>query len=495
MKNPPRILLVDENESDRRLAELVLGGDFSNLEIESVGTATEFSAALADARFGAVITDAAFSWTSGVELIQVVREVRAECPVILFTAEVSEELWAESLRLSVDGYVRKSSEGFVRLASVLRSVLFRTRRRSMAVSLDRPYQRLVKRLPVGVFVTNLDGEIVEANPAFATMLGLFDPAEAVRSSFIGYFIDRHAADTWRDRMASSRYVGKFDTSLRRADGSAMWARISTWVVEDAAGLSHIQGVVEDTGDFHAARLKLAERTEALAKSNDELEQFAYIISHDLQQPLSVVSSYLEMLSDSVPGKLSDEESSYLDRATSATHRVQEMVDAVLQYSRVDSQESRRFEIDLEDVVRSVQETLWKEITCFRAQITSEELPKVVADPSQMEQLLQNLIGNALKFSGSGPAHVHISARELPTSWEISIRDEGIGLDPAAAERIFVMFQRLHTETEYPGTGIGLAICKRIVERHGGTIWVESEPGKGSTFFFTLAKNFSESGEQ
>jgi light-regulated signal transduction histidine kinase (bacteriophytochrome) len=169
-----------------------------------------------------------------------------------------------------------------------------------------------------------------------------------------------------------------------------------------------------------------------------------------------------------------------------------MVDAVLQYSRVDSQESRLIEVDLEEIVRSVQESLWREITCFRAEITSEELPTVTADPSQMEQLFQNLLANALKFSGGGPARIHISARELPTSWEIAVRDDGIGLDPAAAERIFVMFQRLHTETEYPGTGIGLAICKRIVERHGGTIWVESAPGSGSTFFFTLARQFSDS---
>ena len=494
MNNLPRILLIDENLNDRKLASLVLAGEFGNLELETVGTAAEFSSALASGRFGMVITEASFSWSTGVELIRLVRSVRPDCPVILFTAEVGEELWGETLRLGVDGYVSKSSGGFVRLPSVLRSVFFSTRRRAVASSRDAPYRRLVEGLPVGVFVATLEGDILEANPAFAAMLGLFDPEETAWTSFPNLIAVPAAADEWRSRMAATRSVRKFDTQLTRADGSVIWGRISSWVVEDAgSGMQHIQGVVEETENYHAALQELADRTEALIRSNKELEQFAYVVSHDLQQPLSVVSSYLEMLGDSVRDRLENDEESYLDRAMAAALRVQEMVDAVLGFARVDSRGANFVPVDLGAVLEHVKSELWKEITVAKAEVTSDPLPTVLADEAQMEQLLHNLLSNALKFSGAPPAQIHLSAADDENEWTISVRDNGIGIAPEAAERIFVMFQRLHTEKEIPGTGIGLAICKKIVDRHGGKIWVESEQKLGATFYFTIPKRGADQG--
>lgn len=488
MNNLPRVLIIDENESDRSLASLVLAGEFGNLELEAVGTAAEFASSLAAGRFGIVITEAAFSWSTGPEIIRLVRDMRPDCPVILFTAEVGEDLWGETLRLGVDGYVSKSSSGFVRLPSVLRSVFFQTRRRAVASSRDAPYRRLVEGLPVGVFIATLEGEILEANPAFASMLGLFDPEEAAWTSFPSLFAETVAADDWQNRMASTRSVRNADVELKRADDSRLWTRVSSWVVEDAgSGMRHIQGIIEETGEFHAAQQELANRTEALARSNDELEQFAYVVSHDLQQPLSVVSSYLEMLGDSIRDKLENEEEAYLDRAASAAVRVQEMVDAVLGFARVDSRGGRFGPVELGAVLEHVKSELWKEITVAKAEVTSDPLPTIVADEAQIEQLLQNLLSNALKFSGSPPVDVHVSAKESEAEWTISVKDNGIGIDPDSMDRIFVMFQRLHTEKEIPGTGIGLAICKRIIDRHGGKIWVESEHKLGATFFFSIPK--------
>jgi len=488
MNNLPRVLIIDENSHDRSLASLVLTGEFGNLEIDAVGTAAEFAGALAAGRFGIVISEAVFSWSTGLELIRLVRDVRPDCPVILFTAEVGEELWGETLRLDVDGYVSKSSEGFVRLPSVVRSVFFRTRRQAVATSRDAPYRRLVEGLPVGVFVATLDGEILEANPAFASMLGLFDPEEAAWKTFPSLFAEPEAADEWRDRMSATRSVRNLDIELKRADGSQVWTRVSSWMVEDAgSGMRHIQGIVEETGDYHLAQQDLADRTEALARSNDELEHFAYVVSHDLQQPLSVVSSYLEMLGDSVRDRLEEEEESYLDRAASSAVRVQEMVDAVLGFARLDSRGGDFAQVDLGAVLEQVKTELWKEITVAKAEITNDRLPSIIADESQMVLLLQNLISNAVKFSGNPPAEIHLTSEETDDDWTISVRDSGIGIDPDAFERIFVMFQRLHTEKEFPGTGIGLAICKRIIDRHGGKIWVESEQLLGATFFFSIPK--------
>jgi len=473
---------------------MVLLGEFGDLNLEAVGSAIEFSASLAAARFGLVVTEARFSWGDGLEVTRLVRDVRPECPVILFTAETGEKLWSESLEIGVDGYLAKTSDGFARLPSVVRSVFFRTRRRAMSSARDAPYHRLVEGLPVGVFSATLDGEILEANPSFAAMLGLFDPEEVAWSSFPSLFADPEEADTWRGQMASAHYVGNRETRLRRADGSLLWARVSTWVVENpVTGDRHIQGVLEATDEHHAVRESLEKRVEALERSNDELERFAYVVSHDLQQPLSVVSSYLELLSDSCRDELSVEEAGYLDHAADGSVRVQEMVDAVLSYARVDSQGKEFTAVDLADVLEEVKSRLWKEITCTRAEITNDPLPVVEADPSQIPQVLQNLLSNALKFTDTMPVRIHVGAEDRGDEWRISVHDEGIGLDPGAVDRVFVMFQRLHTEKEYPGSGIGLAICKRIVERHDGRIWVESEPGRGSTFFFTIPKGSSTGG--
>lgn len=488
MDTLPRILLVDESPSDRRLASLVLSGEFTGVNLEAVGSAIEFSGALAAGRFGLVVTEARFSWGDGLEVTRLVRDIRPNCPVILFTAEIGEKLWSETLRLGVDGYLAKSSDGFARLPSVVRSVFFRTRRRTMSTERDAPYRRLVEGLPVGVFSATLEGEILEANPSFAAMLALFDPEEVAWSSFPSLFAEPAAAETWRGQMASAHYVGNLDAQLRRADGSLLWARVSSWVVENPhTGARQIQGILEGTDRHHAIRQQLEERVAGLERSNEELEKFAYVVSHDLQQPLSVVSSYLELLSESCRGKLSDEEEGYLERAAGSSVRVQEMVDAVLSYARVDSRGEDFTSVDLADLLLEVQGELWKEITCARAEITNDPLPVVEADRSQIHQLVHNLMSNALKFNDTIPAKIHVGAVERADEWQFSVRDEGIGLDPEAADRVFVMFQRLHTEREYPGSGIGLAICKRIVERHGGRIWVESKPARGSTFFFTLPK--------
>jgi light-regulated signal transduction histidine kinase (bacteriophytochrome) len=199
------------------------------------------------------------------------------------------------------------------------------------------------------------------------------------------------------------------------------------------------------------------------------------------------------LSDSCRDKLSDEEETYLDRAAGSAVRVQTMVNAVLNYARVDTRGAEFTPVDLADVLEEVKSGLWKEITCARAEFSGARLPVVEADPSQMRQLIHNLLSNALKFFDTIPVKIAIGAEERAQEWKISIRDDGIGLDPETADRVFVMFQRLHTESEYPGTGIGLAICKRIVERHGGKIWVESQPKRGATFFFTIPKRSSGQG--
>ena len=223
------------------------------------------------------------------------------------------------------------------------------------------------------------------------------------------------------------------------------------------------------------------------RSNKDLEQFASIASHDLQEPLRMVASYTQLLAERYEGQLDEKAGKYIAYAVEGAIRMQRLVNDLLTYSRVSTRGNPLETTDSHSILGQAISNLAAMIEESKAIVTNEELPMVRADVSQLVQVFQNLLANAIKFRGGDFPHVHVSVRDEGREWVFSVRDNGIGIDRQYAERIFVIFQRLHTRQEYPGTGIGLAVCKRIVERHGGKIWVESEPGKGSTFFFTVPK--------
>jgi len=223
----------------------------------------------------------------------------------------------------------------------------------------------------------------------------------------------------------------------------------------------------------------------LERSNRELEQFAYVASHDLQEPLRMVSSYTQLLEQRYRDKLDDDAREFINYAVDGARRMQRLINDLLEFSRVSTRGRKLEAVDANEVLGAVRANLGAAIEDAGALVTNEELPTVIADPTQLGQLLQNLVGNAIKFSGTKAPRVHLAACERNGEWVFTVKDNGIGIDQDYFDRIFVIFQRLHTTKDYPGTGIGLAVCKRIVERHGGRIWVESQPGNGATFFFTV----------
>ena len=232
--------------------------------------------------------------------------------------------------------------------------------------------------------------------------------------------------------------------------------------------------------------ELAERAKDLERSNMELQQFAYVASHDLQEPLRTIASFTQVLAKRYGDKLDDKAREFIAFAVDGSKRMQTLINDLLSFSRVGTQGRRLVSVSTDAVLDAVLKNLKRGIEESRAIITRDPLPIVLADELQLSQILQNLIGNAIKFRRNQAATVHIGAERTASGWNISVRDNGIGVAPEHSERIFVIFQRLHTKTQYPGTGIGLAICKKIAERDGGRIWLEPTPGGGSTFTFSIA---------
>lgn len=290
-----------------------------------------------------------------------------------------------------------------------------------------------------------------------------------------------------ERTLSGEHWESVEIQILRKDGDvriALWNSANIYAEDGRTLLATIaQG--QDITERKQAEAKLKQSIAELKRSNAELEQFAYVASHDLQEPLRMVSSYTQLLARRYRGKLDADADDFIAYAVDGSNRMQMLINDLLAYSRV-STRGKPFEpTDCEAILSQIRVNLQAAIEESDAVITHDPLPTVVADASQLAQLLQNLIGNAVKFRSEEPLHVHVSAEQKGNEWVFSVRDNGIGIDPEYADRIFIVFQRLHNRDEYPGTGIGLAICKKIVERHGGRIWVESQPGKGSTFYFTI----------
>jgi len=255
--------------------------------------------------------------------------------------------------------------------------------------------------------------------------------------------------------------------------------------EDVAALTALMSKMWEILRYKRAEEQVRHTLEGLESSNKELEQFAYVASHDLQEPLRMVSSYMQLLAERYEPQLDDKARKFIHYAVDGAVRMQRLINDLLAYSRVATRGTVFAPVDSHAALGGAIANLQLAIDEAGPVITNDDLPEVRADSSQLTQVFQNLIGNAIKFHGPETPHIHVSAKTRGETAEFSVRDNGIGIDQKYKDQVFVIFQRLHTMSEYPGTGIGLALCKRIIEHHGGKIWFESEPGKGAVFYFTL----------
>jgi PAS domain S-box-containing protein len=277
---------------------------------------------------------------------------------------------------------------------------------------------------------------------------------------------------------------RYDVRAKTKDGREIWVSALATRIEFQGRVAVLLSL-KDVTETRRAEEKLKQTMAELARSNTELERFAYIASHDLQEPLRMVASYTQLLGRRYRGKLDSDADEFIGYAVDGATRMQQLINALLDYSRVGTRAKPLEPTDCEAVFNNAVANLKVAIKETDAVVEHDPLPTVVADATQMVQLFQNLLGNSVKFHSDKRPEIHVGAQRNGSEWIFSVRDNGIGIDPKYFERIFIIFQRLHGRGEYPGTGIGLAICKKIIERHKGRIWVESQPGNGATFYFTI----------
>jgi PAS domain S-box-containing protein len=485
-------LLVEDNPLDAELMVRKLEHEGYEVSSNRVQTEAEFRALIASVQYDVVLADYNLPEWMGMEALEILRQRGLDIPFILVTGALGETKAVECMQKGVTDYILKDSlarlPGSVQRA--LRERRLRQQQKQAELALrasEERHRQLFEQSANAITVCEMefdaqglpcDYRFLAANPAFEQMTGL------LRDQVLGHNALEILPDleqAWIDMFGKVVNTGEpvtfdqYSRSLRRYyQGSAYRPQPGQFAAS-----------FMDVTERRRSEEELAKKVAELARSNRDLEQFAYVASHDLQEPLRMVASYAQLLGERYRGKLDENADKYIGYAVEGALRMQTLIQDLLAFSRVGRNGSARTPTDCNAVLEQALQNLQAAIRESHASITHDPLPVVASERSQLVQVFQNLIGNAIKFRGNDPPAISVSAEKQADAWTFTVADNGIGIAPEHKDAIFVIFQRLHTRTEYSGNGIGLAVCKKIVEQHGGRVWVESEAGHGSSFRFTL----------
>jgi len=495
-------LLVEDNLLDAELVRHSLEHEGFEVDSDVVQTEAEFRARVTATPYDVVLADYNLPQWRGVEALDILRAEDLDIPVILVTGSLGDIAAVECIKRGVTDYVLK--DRLTRLPASVSRALEETRYRQERARAENALKENQERL-AGILASAMDaivtvneqGQIVLFNEA-AELVFQCPASEAMGQPLHRFIPERFQAAheehvrKFTAGAATRRRMGKVETLVGlRANGAEFPMEASLSRVETQTG-KLFTVILRDVTEQEALR-RLRQRAEEtlskkaaeLTRSNRDLEQFAYIASHDLQEPLRMVASYTQLLAERYRGKLDDNADKYIGYAVEGALRMQTLIQDLLAFSRVGRNGSEPKAVNANLAVHEALQNLRSTLDESRANVVCDNLPAVAVSRSQLVQLFQNLVGNAIKFHGAEPPQTRITAEKADTAWLFSVADNGIGIAPEHHDQIFMIFQRLHARAEYPGNGVGLAICKKIVEQHGGKIWVESDLGRGSTFRFTL----------
>ena len=388
--------------------------------------------------------------------------------------------------------MRDSRRAIVGASVIVRDRTERKRAEEAMREVQEAFRRAFEDAPIGMALFGVSAadraRPLQVNHTMCEITGLAArELEATTLEQVTHPYDLDVEQPLLDRLLSGEIPNyQLEKRFLRGDGKTVWVMYNASTVHDSSGrLLYGIAQVQDITRRKETEDRLARVAAELERSNADLQEFAYVASHDLSEPLRMVSSYTQLLARRYGDQLDSDAHEFIGFAVDGVNRMQRLIDDLLAYSRAGTQEYRIGPVDCEDLVRDTLAGMQTTISEAGATVTVEDLPTVRGDEGQLRQLFQNLIGNGIKFRADDPPQVRVSAEREGSAWRFGVEDNGIGIDPRHAERIFSVFKRLHTREKYPGSGVGLSICKRIVERHQGRIWVEQSVLGGSRFCFTI----------
>jgi PAS domain S-box-containing protein len=480
----PRILLVE----DERIVALDLQARLQRLGYAVAGiaaTGEEALKAAIETRPDLALVDIRLKGEmDGIEVAGQFRK-RLSVPVIFLTAYADAATVERAKRTEPLGYLIKPFQE----EELITSIELALHNFSMELKLregEERYRDLFENANDVIFSLDLSGSFRSVNKAAERVTG-YSRGELLRLNIADLVAPAQRARVEELILEPTGGAGPIphELDIVTKSGGRVVLDVSTRLEFQGGLPASIQAIARDVTERKQAEKRLAEQAEELGRSNTELEHFAYVASHDLQEPLRVVSSYIGLLVRRYQGRLDADAEEFIGYALDGVKRMQQLITDLLAYSRVSTQRRESGQVDCELVLAEALRNLAPRIEQNSATVTHDPMPSVAGDAAQLLRLFQNLVGNAIKFRGAAPPRVHVGATRDGEKWVFSVRDNGIGIHPQDVKRIFMIFERAHADKSYPGTGIGLAISKRIVERHRGRIWVDSQPGNGSTFWFTI----------
>ncbi|CAN5789541.1 hypothetical protein BH11BAC3_BH11BAC3_26610 [soil metagenome] len=487
--------ITQENEAERKLKQLA---DI----IESSG----------DAIISKTLNGTIITWNKGAEKIlgYTAEEVKGKNISILFPPELLHEEGMlmkkiveagyidqfQSLRVKKDktridvsitlSLIKDKNGEIIAISKVLRDITMHKKAEQALNESRKQFEAFMAMLPAMAWIIDENGVYQYVNRQYANT---FDNQELVGKSLNDLFPDESANRyrKYNKRVFKTNKTIETHESVVTAKGQKLELKVFKFPLGIRAGVKILGAIAVDISEIMNTEKKLTKTNEQLNTSNKELEQFAFVASHDLKEPLRMVSSFLKLLNKKYENSLDETARQYIGYAVDGAKRMDVLINDLLSFSKIGSNKIPNTRVDLNNTLQKIVYLYQSTITETNAKLTIHPLPEILASSFQMEQLFQNLIGNALKYRNEIHPEIEIGFSEKLKEWEFYVKDNGIGMDPVFSKKIFIIFQRLHNKSEYSGTGIGLAICKKIVEQHGGKIWAKSEIDKGSTFYFTIQK--------